>query len=210
MIALLHYAWLKGWRDRSIPVFALIPTVQFTFMVIGFSVATGHVSYPFTSPDWTGDFPGVAILIPSVIGSLSAFWTFRAEVATRAVDSFVVASRPAAVTAALTVVGTVTAVSAWIAGLATIVLLTADLPAGFVSLLINGALGALAGASLGALYVAILPQPTMLIWAFVAGTPVAPLIFNPATRRYLVPVALAVTLVAMTSSTFLLRRRCAS
>jgi hypothetical protein len=210
MIALLHYAWIKGMRDRSLLIFALIPPIQFTFMVLGFSVAMRNLSYPFTPPDWTGDFPGFAIVFPSLFGSISAFWALRAEVATRAVDSFVVASRPIAVIGALVVIGTVTGAGGWIGGLVTIVALTADLPANVLSLASNGALAALAGASLGALYVTILPQPTMLIWAIVAGFPLAPWIFSPASGPWLMPVALSVSVVAVVTSTLLLRRRCAS
>lgn len=210
MSALLHYAWLKGMRDRSLPIFALMPVMQFAAMIIGFSAFRGHLSYPFAGPDWTGDFPGIAIVLPSTISSICAFWIFRAEVATRAIDSFVVASRPLAVTGALVVIGFVTAVVGWLGGIATIVMLTGEIPGNLLSLVTNGTLSALAGASLGALYVTILPQPSMLVWALVAGLPLAPWIFDPASRSHLLPVALAVFFVATTSSTFLLRRRCAS
>jgi hypothetical protein len=206
----VHYAWLKGVRDRSLVIFALIPPMQFTAMVIGFSLDKRHLTYPFIGPDWAGDFPGLAILIPAVVGSCSAFWMLRSEVATRAIDSFVVASRPVAVIAALVVTGTVTAAAGWLGGLAAILMLTADLPANLLTLASSGALAALAGASLGALYVTILPQPGMLVWAVVAGLPLGPWIFDPASRSHLIPIALVVSIVAMAASTFLLRRRCAS
>ncbi len=211
MIALLHYAFLKGMRDRSLPIFVLMMPVQVAAMIIGYSVINRHLQYPLVGFDWDeGDVAVIAILLPSVVATLSAFWTFRSEVATRAIGSFVIASRPITVVLALIVFAAATATGGSIATTATIAVLTAGLPANLASLAALGILHSFVGASLGALYVTISPQPAMLVWAFIAGFPLAPWILDPASQSRLSMIAAVLSVVCIGVSAFLLRRRCAT
>ncbi|HUP49786.1 MAG TPA: hypothetical protein VNA04_13450 [Thermoanaerobaculia bacterium] len=211
MTALLHYAWLKGMRDRSLPVFFAIAPIQIAAMIIGFAVIKRQVRYPLAALNFDeGDIAAITILLPSFVATLSAFWTFRSEVATRAINSFVMGSRPLAVVASLVVFGFATAMAGVAALIATAVILTATVPAAVASMAFTAAVASVAGASLGALYVTISPQPGMLVWTFVAGIPLVPFIFDPANRAELLTVGTVISLVAIGIATVLLRRRCAS
>ncbi len=211
MNGLLHYAYLKGMRDRSLPIFVLCIPVQLMAMLIGYSVFHRHLQYPLMRLDWAdADVTMISMLMPSVIATLSAFWTFRSEVATRAVGSFVIASRSITVVAALIAFAAATAIAGLIGALAMTALLTASFPSNFAALVSGGSIAALTGASLGTLYVAISPQPMMLVWAFIAGIPLVPWIFrDPGSVRSMM-AAIALAVVCTGISTFLLRRRCAT
>lgn len=211
MRALLHYAYLKGMRDRSLPVFLLIPAAQFFAMITAFSGTTGHLRYPLKALNFDhGDLAAMSILLPSVVATMSAFWTFRSELATGAIGSFVIASRPIVVIAALVVFAAATGTGGIFGAVGTIALLTAEFPARLVSMIGTGAMAALSGAALGALYVTISPQPQMLVWSFIAGIPFVPFIFDPANWHRLPPIGLLLAIICIAVSTFLLRRRCAT
>jgi len=210
MIALLRYAFLKGMRDRSLPIFFLLEPAQVAAMLIGYSVMNRHLHYPLIMPGDVGDVVGFSVLFPSFVATLSAFWTFRSEVATRAIGSFVVASRPSTVVVALVVFAAATAIGGLIGAITTAAVLTAALPANLASLAPLGVISSLVGASLGALYVTISPQPAMLVWAFIAVIPLAPWIFHPPSTPRLLMIAALVSIVCIGVSAFLLRRRCAT
>jgi hypothetical protein len=211
MIALLHYAFLKGMRDRSLPIFLLMMPAQVAAMLIGFSVIKRHLQYPLLGMEWGhGDVVIFSIILPSFVATLSAFWTFRSEVATRAIGSFVIASRPITVVVALIIFAAATATGGSIATTVTIAMLTAALPPEVASFASLGIIASLAGASLGALYVTISPQPAMLVWAFIAGLPLAPWILHPPSEPQLLMIASLLSIVCIGVSAFLLRRRCAT
>lgn len=208
MTALLHYAFLKGWRDRSLPTFFLIPAAQITAIVIGFSYVKDALHYPFTGfPLDRFDAPIFFVIAPSFIATLSAFWTFRAEIETRAISSFVMASRPASVAAALILFAGATAFAGILLSFAMLVLLVADYPAQFAPLLGLGAVAAMVGASLGALFVTFSPQPMMLMSGLIVTGIVTTLIY----RSVSMPLAGSILVVAcIAASTFFVRRRCAA
>lgn len=211
MIALLHYAYLKGMRDRSLPVFALMAPVQLAAMTIGFAVATRQLRYPLIALNMdSGDVAAMSILMPSFVATLSAFWTLRTEVATRAIGSFVVATRPVTVVIALVAFATATAIAGMIAAIGAVIILTAQFPEALASVMWLASIASLAGASLGALYVTLFPQPAMLLWSFVAGVPFVPFVFDPANWNRLAVANLILTVICIAVSTFVLRRRCAT
>jgi hypothetical protein len=211
VIALLHYAFLKGMRDRSLPIFVLITPAQVAAMLIGAAVLNRHLRYPlmmdFVS---TQDLVTFSIVLPWTVASLSAFWTFRSEVATKAIGSFVIASRPMTIVAALVVFAAATAIGGVLGAIGTIAVLTAALPANLGSLASIAIIFSLVGASLGALYVTISPQPAMLVWAIIAGFPLAPWIFGEGSKRPFLMIAAVVSIITIGVSTILLRRRCAT
>lgn len=211
MIALLHYALLKGVRDRSLLTFAAIPAANISAVLIAMAVHQKQMVYPLTGVTLDHvDLAVFSILIPSFIATLSAFWTFRSEVATKAIASFVVATRPLVVVTALLITGVATAAVGTIGMLAAIFVLTARFPAEVLTLIVTASIASMVGAAMGTLYVNISAKPEMFVWALLAGIPVAPFIFNPKNQSMLPFVALAVTVVAISVSAFLLRRRCAT
>jgi hypothetical protein len=209
--ALLHYAWLKGMRDRSVLVFFLIAPIQIAAIIIGISVSNHHIRYPLLPLALDeGDVAVLSVILPYFVAACSAFWTFRSEVATKAIGSFVIGSRPLTVVLALVVFAAATAICGQAALFGVAVALTKTFPASLGSAAFTAAIASVAGASLGALYVTISPQPAMLPWAFLAGIPLTVFIINPASRPHQVPIASLLSIGCVAISTVLLRRRCAA
>lgn len=211
MIGILHYAWLKGTRDKSLPAFALVPAAQVAAMLIGYAIVTRRADYPIAFSELDGtDVAMMSIFMPWFMGVLCSFWMFRVELATNALTSIVIASRPLVIVLALILLGAVTAILGLLGALGMIGLLTGELPRQLVSSVGFGAVAAVAGASLGTLYVMISPQPAMLGWTLIAAAPMAPLLFVPKHWDRLPLASLFITLICIAASTLLLRRRCAT
>jgi len=208
MTAMLHYALIKGLRDRSLPVFVLIGPMGITMAVIGVSLAAGHRDYPlYTLSDFAdGLFAGVVAV---TIAGMSGFWMFRSEVATKAIGSFVIASRPIKAFAALVLFAAMTGMLSWAGTTAMHALLTLrrpELAAAFGMMAIE----TLAAASAGAMLVMISSQPTMLVWACIASAVFVPWYVNPTSRPQIVMIAPLVVIVCSITGTLLLERRCAA
>lgn len=210
MIALWHYTFLKGMRDRSLPVFLLWGPVYATAALIGVSVAQGRLHYPL-SPQWDiKDELFFALMTATVIATLSAFWTLRTEVATKAIGSFLMATRPISVVVALVVFAAATGVATEIGMIVVSAVVRAALPANLVPIVLATVILSLAAASMGALCVTISPQPAMLIWAFCGSLPLVAWMANPSNWPRLVMIAPVIAILCTAISAFLLRRRCAT
>lgn len=210
MIALLHYLYLKGVRDRSLIIFLLIGPVWATIMLIAVAIALHHVHYPL-GPELPIKeeifFSGV---LGSWVASISAFWSLRSELATKAVSSFLLARRPISIAVALVIFATATGVASIVGAVICAGVLWAAVPPGLFSIAFALVIVSLASASLGALYVTISPQPMMFVWAQIAGIPLAPWLVNPSNWPRLMMIAPVVTIVCTVVSAFLLERRCAT
>ncbi len=214
MIALLHYAVLKTRRDGSLFLFLFAPAMVIAAL-LGTSIAELRFEYPFALSRHMTQMQN-AKLLTSIVGAgalmfgiISAFWTYRAEIATRSIASFVVASRPVTVIAALIVWGTLTVIAAWICGVAVVVLLTAAAPP-HLPILFGGLVAVgMALISVAALIVTVAPKPENLIWSYLAMV-----IFVRWIEKLpdLPEIALAAALFAICTSLsiFFLRRRCAT
>lgn len=218
MIALLRYAILKGMRDRLLPILLLGSPILAAAALISLALSEGQLHYPLSVRlDSLGD---PARLFALTFASLTAFWAFRSEVATRAINSFVMASRPVHIVVALILYGTVTGIAVWLGAIVTAAALTTELPVNLTWFAIETVIASLFGASIGALAVTISPQPTMLVWAICAtlGLPVVllfdaqrgELVFEVTTRARYLTSELVVSILCLGIGTFLLERRCAS
>jgi hypothetical protein len=215
MIAVLHYALLKSIRDRSLAIFVLGPALVIAASLLGATIAEGF-RYPFyvsRQMSAAQNAEMVALILTFFVmmfGTVAAFWTFRPEVVTKTIGSFLMARRPLTVALAQVTFAAAVTFSAWIAGILTIAALTSALPPAIGVFAVGAAVAALAAASIGALVLTISPQPAMVLWAFLACTALLPLLVNPAVRPkllYIVPV-MAILFTAV--SAFLLERRWAS
>ena len=212
MNALLHYAFLKGLRDRSLPIFFLLMPVQIAAtMIAGGLMIRRRLRYPVIelSTFDANDVMIFSFVVPWMVATLSAFWTFRSEVATRAISSFVIGSRPLSVVLALVAFAATTATAGLIAAAAMAALLLGTIPPFLASTVWVGTLFSIMGASLGALLVTISPQPAVLVWSIVVMFPLASRIVAKTPSLQAASTAL-VAAAAIAVSTFLLRRRCAS
>jgi hypothetical protein len=215
MIAVLHYAFLKSTRDRSLAVFALGPALVIAASLLGATVAQG-LRYPLylggqMSAAQNAEMAALILtFFAMTFGSVAAFWVFRPEVATKTIGSFLMARRPLTVSVAQVTFAAAIAFSAWIAGIVTIAVLTSALPPAIGWFAAGVAVASIAAASIGALVVTISPQPAMMIWAFFACQALLPLLVNPAVRPKLLYVVPVVAIVFTATSAFLLERRWAS
>lgn len=219
MKALLHYAVLKGMRDRLLPILLLVSPIFAAGTLIGESAARKQLHYPLTvGLDSLGFNP--AGLYALTFSSIVAFWAFRSEVATKAINSFVMASRPIGIVTALVVYGVGIGVATWMGAIAAATALTTKLPSNLASFALEAFIASLFGASIGALAVTISAQPTMLVWAVCAtvGLPLillfdyqrGDLVFELASRTRYLTSQVVVSILCLGIGTFLLERRCAT
>jgi hypothetical protein len=214
MIALLHYAVLKTRRDRSLFLFLFAPLFALAAL-LGPSLAELRFSYPLSlSRNLTPlqNARTLASLIGAVsimFGLISAFWTYRAEIATRAIASFVVGSRALMVTASLILFATLMSAAAWLSGIAMAIVLTATVPPHLPLLFAGCVAVSLALNSVSALMVTIAPQPASLIWAYLSMLLFVRWIEKlPDVREF--ALAAVIFAICTTLSVFFLRRRCAT
>lgn len=216
MIGLLHYALLKSLRDRSLAAFLGAPALVVTASLLGGSLLRGQLRYPLTMsadlrPAQNTDLMAMIVtLIAISFTGMSAFWTFRNEVATKTIGSFMMARRPLSVALALVVFAAATGIAGWVAGMAAAGALTLALPANLASFALAFAIASLAAASLGALLVTISAQPATMAWAFLGSVPMLPGLLNASIRPQLLVIAPLVAMVCTGACAFLLERRCAA
>ena len=215
MIAVLHYALLKSLRDRSLGIFVLGPALVIAASLLGATIVEGF-RYPFyvsRQMSAAQNAEMVALILTFFVmmfGTVAAFWTFRPEVVTKTIGSFLMARRPLTVALAQVTFAAVVTFSAWLAGMLIIAALTSALPPAIGWFAVGAAIAALAAASIGALVLTISPQPAMVLWAILGCTALLPLLVHPVIRPkllYLVPV-MAILFTAVSAS--LLERRWAS
>jgi hypothetical protein len=216
MIAVLHYAILKSVRDRSLAIFLFGPAIVITASLLGVSLRDGSLHYPLHmtaewSPAKSAEVAGIMTTVIAVIfASVASFWTFRSEVATKSIGSFVMARRPISVALALVVFAAVTGFGGWVGGMAAVGALTAAFPAKLASLALAIAIVLLAAASLGALMVTISTEPPSIIGVYCAVMLLLPWLTKAEYRSPLLIVALVLSMLCTVVCAFLLERRCAS
>ncbi|GEM_PF-5356404 len=214
MIAILHYALLKGTRDKSTVIFLLTPITMVVASLIGVVVASGHPSFPlYYSLDWTpaqnaSQVAFISTMCTVCFASLSGFWMFRSEVATRAIGSFVLAKRPIVIILAMIVHSSAIAVLSWIPAIAAARVLTGAAPPDTVRLTLAVIVISIASSAMGAMFVMISAQPQMLIGAYCGSCFFLPFLVLESNRPKVMMLAVVTAVLSTTIATFLLERRC--
>lgn len=219
MMAVLRYALLKSWRDRSLVAFMIWPMLAGVGPWIAMTLER-HAGRNAPSPEDIAHISGMIGAMTGVsLASMFAFWTFRSEVATRAVGAFLFAARPLTVIASLILFGAAGGLASTLIVEGTLAVLAGTAPvirlaSGVLSIVVSSFMGA----ALGALAVTISAQPTMLIgglWGTYAVL-AAPLIAKgESIERHVTTLPehlfyLTVAVVAAGLAAFLLERRCAT
>jgi len=215
VIALMHYLLVKSRRDHSLAIFVFGPAILITTALVAASIVEHRLHYPLMFAAKMSLVQNAA-LAEQIFGTLalgfatiSGFWILRSEVATKAISSFVVASRTINVSLALIFFAAITGIASWLVATGTVIALTATIPPHLPLVACAAIAIALALASIGALTVAISPQPMMMAWACSSL-----LLFIPWTDR--LPngneflLAGIVFVVCASLSTYRLGRRCAA
>jgi len=215
VIAILRYAFLKSVRDRSLPVFLAAPAVVSTTVLLGTTLAH-RLTYPFYinwewSPTQSAELSGTfATVFAIVFASMAAFWTFRPEISSRAIGSFVMGTRPISIAAALILFATIIGMGAWIADIGVIAVLTGAFPRHLALLALFELILSFTAASVGALAVMISAQPAMIIWAFAGSAVFMPWLASDKKTPTAMAIAIVVSILCTGMSAFLLERRCAA
>lgn len=215
MIAILRYAFLKSLRDRSLPVFFAAPAVVTTTVLLGTTLAH-RLTYPLYwirewSPTQNAELAAtMATLLAVAFASMAAFWTFRPEVSSRAIGSFLMGTRPISIAAALILFAAITGMGAWLADIGVIAVLAGAVPRHLALLALLELILSFTAASVGALAVTISAQPAMIIWAFAGSTVFIPWLASDKKTVTAMAVAVVVSILCTAMSAFLLERRCAA
>ena len=216
MMAILRYAVLKSVRDRSLPIFAGTPSAMALAILLGTTAAGHHLVYPlYIYHDWPpAQNAAVASAITAAVAvfltSMTAFWTFRPEVATRAIGAFLMGTRAAAVARALVIFAAVIGIASWLASVGVIVLLTSVFPSNFAAVLLAVVIFSILAAAIGALIVTINTQPSMMIWAYLGSMVFVAWLSNGRHVTGTMVSAVVLSIVCTIGCAFLLERRCAT
>lgn len=215
MNALLHYNVLKGWRDRSLVAFMVIPALVPVAGLVGASFTPGvQLHYPlamaphFSAAQNAALIGELASIMCALFSVLPSFWTLRTEIASRSVSSFTMASRPFTVVIMLVIYGASIGYSAWLVSMTFIGILTTALPPHLAFLAFKVGIAALAASAVGALAVTISPEPAVMIGAFCSAFVIVPLFARTVTPAHLI-AAFGAALIAIAIAAVLLERRCA-
>jgi hypothetical protein len=215
VIAILRYAFLKSLRDRSLMVFLAAPAVVNATVLLGTTLAH-RLTYPLYiiwtwSPRQNAEIAGtMATLFAVLFAGMAAFWTFRPEISSRAISSFMMGTRPVSIAAALILFAAITGTGAWIADIGVITVLTGAVPRHLALLVLLELVLSFTAASVGALAVMISAQPAMIIWAFAGSVVFMPWLASDKKTPTAMAVAIVVSIVCTAMSAFLLERRCAT
>jgi len=215
MTALLHYFFLKGRRDHSLAIFVFAPAVLITVALLGASVVQQRLRYPLMLAAnmslVQNDALAETVFGTMAIGfaTISAFWMLRAEIATKAVNSFVVASSTTRMSAALIQFAAMTGIASWLVATGAVIVLTGTIPPHLPMIAVAMLAAAYALAAIGALTVAISPQPMMMAWACSSLLLFIRWADQPADRNEFL-LAGIVFVICAGLSTYRLGRRCAA
>lgn len=215
MIALLRYAYLKGLRDSSLFAFILIPMMFPVAALVGVTLGKGRLLYPLYmnaqfSPQQNATLAGqITTGICVLFTVITAFWTFRSEIATRSVGSFLLAARPLKLSLALILFAAAIGLAGWIGGMAMIGVLTTAMPPHLALLALKVAAGTLAASALGTLVVTISPNPGMILGAYLVCI-ISIVWVEKSTSLSQLIGAVAIAIVCAALAAFLLERRCAT
>jgi len=216
VIAILRYAFLKSLRDQSLPVFLAAPTFVNTTVLLGTALAHRlanpiSLNWGWWSATQNVELAGtLATVFAVVFASMAAFWTFRPEVSSRAIASFMMGTRPISIAAALILFATIIGIGAWLADIGVIAVLTGTVPRHFAQLALFELILSFTAASIGALAVMISAQPAMIIWAFAGSVVFMPWLASDKKTLTAMAVAIVVSILCTAMSAFLLERRCAA
>ncbi|HZP92322.1 MAG TPA: hypothetical protein VFB20_05510 [Burkholderiales bacterium] len=220
MTAVLRYALLKSWRDRSLVAFMVWPVLSAVGPWTAMTLQRHVGARMGPSPDEVVQISGMIGAMTGIsLASMFAFWTFRGEVATRAIGAFLFATRPLTVIASLIVFGTLGGLASTLIAEGTLGVLIGGIPPIHLgSVVLRVVVSSFTGAALGALAVTISSQPTMMIGALWAtyGILTIPLIVkSESIERHVATLPeyvyfVAVAIMATGLAAFLLERRCAT
>ena len=215
MIAILRYLVLKTWRDSSLIAFVMIPVFGPVAALAGSTLAKGHFAYPlylnvhYTPVQSATLAAQIAFAAAFMFSSISSFWTLRPEVATRAVGAFVLAARPFSIAFALVTFATAVAMTGWLGALGMIALLTSVLPAGAGMLMLKVFVASVAASAIGALVLMISAQPAMIAVGYMSCAVIIAFLEKAKDPTQLL-TGVAVVIICVPLSAFLLERRCAT
>jgi hypothetical protein len=216
VIALLHYAILKSIRDRSLPAFLFASPLAITAALAGVTLRTAGLHYPLqiavrNTPlqNATESAFGVTLAVIS-FAAITAFWTFRHDVATKAVGSLIMTRRPIVIASTQVLFAALVGITSWICSMSVIAALTAAIPAGFGHHAAMAAIMMFVAASIGALAVTISTEPPAVVGALAAGVLCSPILLRNKTDMRMVIIAVVVAIACTVTCAVLLERRCAS
>jgi hypothetical protein len=212
--ALLHYNFLKSWRDASLIAFLIMPALLPAAGLIGATFSKGF-HYPlfmgahYTAAQSAAEATEVASLMTVFFATIPAFWVMRTEIATHSVASLSMAARP--LTIVLSIIGYAATIVyfAWVIGVLSVGVLTTAMSPTLATQALKVVVLTLGSSALGALAVTISPEPAMILAAYLTSFG-ALLLFEK--KKALAPQLLAYgigAIVFVALATYFLERRCA-
>ena len=214
MIALLRYALLKGFRERSLLPILFGQSVMIGASLLGtrtLAILKGRAAYPLYAgsvAQQVTEIAYVAAALAALTAGVAAFTLFRAEIENHSIGFFVLAARPMTIAAATTLCGALIGIGSFAAAIAVTALLTLNIT---VQLGVIGCLTialCLFGGALAVFLGAFSADFGMLIPFGVVSTTASIVLLNARTAT-MSAAALVISVILMAASSPLLERRCA-
>jgi hypothetical protein len=214
--ALLRYAMVKSLREHLLAGLVLAPLVLTCAPLLGmafFGMLRGQPTYPMHVPDESAEgtasmFTVIIAIVSALIAAFGAFWIFRGEIASRAVNFFFLARPPRVVSVVSAIYGFFAGVAAFLLARTAIIVLTATPPEDVAREIAVAAISIALGSALGSLLVAISSEAAILVVAYVIIVATVELLLPGNPIRAAAAVLLAAAMLQ--TATIVLRRRCAS
>ncbi|HXG58530.1 MAG TPA: hypothetical protein VNL91_05880 [Thermoanaerobaculia bacterium] len=209
MIALLHYAFLKSWRDRSLPAFTLFTAGTFLMTRIAISAVGMIRGQRIVDDFFYRDLPTIAAVSSAMMAGLAGFWTLRLEIADRSIGSFVLAARSVLMAAAITVYAACVGFSSFLFAIPITGIRVPPEVGSFGNLMLLAACSSVVAGAFGLAMATISPEPPMVVptWIGVIAIIIA-------TFELIEPVAFVGSIILLalllTMTSLLLERRCAA
>jgi hypothetical protein len=209
MKALLRYAFLKSWRDRSLIAFTL-----FT----GTSLLSGRLAVALAEVIRgveIGFAPNEALVGMSVAGStamasLSGFWVLRLEIRDRSVGSMLLATRPLLIAVSVMIYSALIGLVSFLITVPALGLRVPPEVETFGNLLLIAVCSFVVAAALGFTMAVISPEPPMAIPTWIGSALIVVSSFHLAGATLVFGAALAAGAILISTTTLLLERRCAA
>jgi len=215
MMAILRYAFLKNMRDGSLTAIVLGPMILLVASLLGVAAfEKGTSMYPLTIDPHSSAARSAAIMAPIVVfasaffAAMAGFWSFRSEIASRSMGSFILAARPITIQSASTLFAAAAGFAGFLATGACLFTLMNALPPDPWRLMLDAAIFCTCGAAIGAFTVTLSSEPWAMIPACILGLAFIPSLGKSrGTLPELIGVAFPILCVVV--ATYFLRRRCA-
>jgi hypothetical protein len=209
MSALLRYAFLKSWRDRSLIAFTLFTGTSLLCgrLAVALAEVIRGVQIGFAPND---ELVTISVAGSTAMASLSGFWILRLEIRDRSVGSMLLATRPLLIAVTVMIYSGLIGLTSFLITVPALGLRVPSEVGTFGNLLLIAVCSFAVAGAFGFTTAAISPEPPMVIPTWIGSAFIFASLFHLTSAAPVFGAALAAGGMLILTTTFLLERRCAA